>query len=262
MNNNKNNNSVIIFVIVLFSVLALCVTLVFIKLLNTSSTGSIFSKENYILEKVYDEEFTDEFKLIDVDVEVADVYVKVSEDDKTYIKVYNYEELTDVKVSSDTIKITAKTKKCFMFCNNKGGKVEIYLPVDYSNNIKIRSDVGDINVDEFKKASLEVDTNVGDLEVDKIKNVIAKSDVGDIKIDNIYEYVKIKTNVGDVRIKNLHITKDSEIDSEIGDVRIQNSNDIYVDAKPSVGEAKVHTNNRKSEITLKVTSSVGDIDVE
>ena len=258
---NKSNNNVIIFVIVLFSVLALSVTAVFIKLLNTSSTGNIFSKENYTLEKVYDEEFTDEFKLIDIDVEVADVYVKVSEDDKTYVKVYNYEELTDVKVSSDTIKITAKTKKCFMFCNNKGGKVEVYLPSNYSNDIKVKSDVGDINIEGFRDAYLEVDTNVGDLEVDKIKNVIAKSDVGDIKIDNIYEYVKIKTNVGDVRIENLNITKDSEIDSEIGDVKINAINDIYVDAKASVGDVKVNKNDRKSEITLKITSSVGDIKV-
>ncbi len=258
---NKSNNNVIIFVIVLFSVLALCVTAVFIKLLNTSSTGNIFNKENYTLEKVYDEEFKDEFKLIDIDAEVADVYIKVSEDDKTYVKVYNYEELTDVKVSSETIKVTAKTKKCFMFCNNKGGKVEVYLPSNYANDLKIESDVGDINIEGFRDAYLEVDTNVGDLEVDKIKNVIAKSDVGDIKIDNIYEYVKIETNVGDVRIENLNITKDSEIDSEIGDVKIENINDIYVDAKASVGETKVNKNDRKSEITLKITSSVGDIKV-
>ena len=258
---NKSNNNVIIFVIVLFSVLALCVTAVFIKLLNESKKGNIFDKENYTLEKVYDEEFTDEFKLIDINVEVADVDIKVSEDDKTYVKIYNYEELTDVKVSTDTIEITAKTKKCFMFCNNKGGKVEVYLPVDYSNDLKVKSDVGDINIEGFKNAYLEVDTNVGDLEVDKIKNVIAKSDVGDIKIDNIYEYVKIKTNVGDVRIENLNIIKDSEIDSEIGDVKIENINDIYVDAKASVGETKVNKNNRKSDITLKITSSVGDIKV-
>lgn len=259
---NKSNNNVIIFVIVLFSVLTLCTTVVFIKLLSTSSTGNIFNKENYTLEKVYDEEFADEFKLIDIDVEVADVYIRVSDDDKTHVKIFNYEELTDVKVSSDTIKITAKTKKCFMFCNNNGGKVEVYLPSNYANDIKVESDVGDINIEGFRNAYLEVDTNVGDLEVDKIKNVIAKSDVGDIKIENIYEYVKIKTNVGDVRIENLNITKDSEIDSEIGDVKIENINDIYVDAKASVGDVKVNKNDRKSEITLKITSSVGDIKVD
>ena len=96
-----------------------------------------------------------------------------------------------------------------------------------SNDLKIESDVGDINIEGFRDAYLEVDTNVGDLEVDKIKNVIAKSDVGDIKIENIYEYVKIETNVGDVRIENLNITKDSEIDSEIGDVKIENIKNYY-----------------------------------
>ena len=260
MNNNTNNNKVLIFVIVLFSVLALCVTLVFIKLLSESSTG-VFNNENYQLDKVYDEEFDNEFNLIDIDVEVADVDINVSLDDKTYVKVYNYEELTDVKVGEDAIKIVAKSKKCYFFCNNKGGKVEVYLPINYQNKINVKSNVGDITIEDFENAYLEVDTNVGDLEVDKIKNIEAKSDVGDIKIDNIYEYVKIKTNVGDVKIKNLNITKDSRIDSEIGDVKIQNINDIYVDAKANIGESKVNTNDRKSDVTLKITSSVGDIKV-
>ena len=262
MNNNSNSNKLIVAVIIVFALLTLAVTGVFIKLLSESKTGNIFDKENYTLEKVYDEEFEDEFKLIDIDVEVADVDIKASEDNKTYVKVYNYEELTDVKVSTDKIKITARAKKCFMFCNNKGGRVEVYLPIDYAYDLKVESDVGDVNIEGFRNAYLEVDTNVGDIEVDKIKNVVAKSDVGDIKLDNIYEYVKIKANVGDVKIKNLNITKDSEIDSEIGDVRIENINDIYVDAKASVGETKINKNNRKSDITLKITSSVGDIKVD
>lgn len=258
---NKSNNRVILFVIVLFSLLALLVTLVFVKLLKYNKTGVSFN-EVYSTVKVVDEEYEDNFKYIDIDTEVADVIVGVSNDEKTHVVIYNPEELTDYNKTDDSIKASLRSQKCFLFCTNQEhGKVEILLPENYSEKIEIKSAVGDVNVEDFNLANVTVNSNVGDVHIESGKHINVRTDVGDIKIDNVYEYLKLKSNIGDIKIKNLNITKNSSIDSEVGDVEITRINDIFIDASSSVGDTDIRENNRKSDITLRITTSVGDIEV-
>jgi len=48
----------------------------------------------------------------------------------------------------------------------------------------------------------------------------------------------------------------------MGDVSIGRTNDILIDAKTSLGEVDVRNNDYKSEITLKIDNSCGDITVK
>ena len=258
---NKNNNRVILFVIILFAVLTLAVTLLFVKLLDYNKHG-IKTSESYSKVLVVDEEYENEFKLIDIDSEIADITVGVSNDDKTHLVIYNPEELTDYKVSDDSIKVELKSQKCFLFCINQvHGKVEVLLPSTYSEKIDIKSAVGDVDVEDFDNATVIIDSNVGDVYVESGKSVDVRTDVGDIKIGNVYEYLKLKSNIGDIKVKNLNIIKNSSIESEVGDINVDRINDVYVDASSSVGDLKINVNDRKSDITLRISSSVGDVKV-
>ena len=65
-----------------------------------------------------------------------------------------------------------------------------------------------------------------------------------------------------IKIDKVQIAEDSYIKSDYGDVRIKETNDIYIDAKTDLGDVKINTNNRHSEITLKIEGDCGDIKVE
>ncbi|MDE5630205.1 MAG: DUF4097 family beta strand repeat-containing protein, partial [Bacilli bacterium] len=67
---------------------------------------------------------------------------------------------------------------------------------------------------------------------------------------------------GDISIKELTIDKNSEIENSMGDVSIGQTNDILIDAKTSLGEVNIRNNNYKSDITLSIDNSCGDITVK
>ena len=48
----------------------------------------------------------------------------------------------------------------------------------------------------------------------------------------------------------------------MGDISVGKTNDILIDAKTSLGEVNIRNNNYKSDITLSIDNSCGDITVK
>ena len=94
-----------------------------------------------------------------------------------------------------------------------------------------------------------------------VENIYAKLNTGDIKINNIINYMDLYTRTGDIKVDNADINKNSKIESNIGDVKLRKVSGCYIEASTKVGDTNINNTDRKSDIILKIKSKVGDIKV-
>lgn len=270
----KNKGLIIGLIIIL---ICLIISLVFfmIKMMNGSFRfrfGHNVSK-NKILEETY------EIMDIDIESQMADVHIIENTDNNIKVIVYSEQNRTTVNVENNKLVIKSNSKRCRGICiNTKIDKIELYLPENYMNKVKIKDDSGDIKIGKFDNLVLDVITDAGDIDIDSIKNakikvdagdidinkignIIIESDAGDIKIGTVNEQLSITTDAGDIKIDELNITKNSKIKADAGDIKIKSTNDIYIDAKADVGDVKINNSNRKSDIELNIRTDAGDIKV-
>lgn len=247
--------------------------------------------------KVIDETYDTSFDNINIDVKVGKVEIKKGNDQTVKVIIYGDEKRSSVKTSNKKLIISSKEKECFGFCFNQTiSKVEIYLPSEYEGNIQINSSYGDIDIDEFKNLNLNVKMDAGDIEIGSVKyadivnsygditinghseklyikekcgdveinevdDVTVQNNYGDIKVNKINSSLDIKDDCGDIEIDFISINKNSTIHNSLGDIEIGTTNEIFIDAKTNLGDTKINNNYHKSEIVLKITNSLGDIEV-
>ena len=272
----KNKSLIIAFIVFLVIIIA-ALLMIMVKFINGGSFmmfGHSVSKEK-VLEQIYDL-----YETVNIDTNMADINIKVNDENNIKVVIYGDKERTNVEEKEEKLNIETKMKKCNVFCfNYKIAQVNIYVPVNYKGNIIINSDIGDVTIERLENLSLDLTTNVGDTEIDsinsanissktgdinikKINNIVVDTNVGDIRIDSVNEYLNLKSNTGDIKIKEVYLTKNSNITNNVGDIKIDSTNEIYIDYKTDIGDAKVENNYRKSDVVLKIINNIGDIRVK
>lgn len=291
------NKGMIIALIVLLAICAVAL-LVFLVLLLTGNTKfRYFGFSHSVSEElVFEEVYENEFDEVNITASAADISIKTSSDEKVHVRIYGDKERTSVDVRSGKLKMEIKSKKCFGFCfNQKIAKIEIEIPSDFDKKIEIKNDYGNIEIDEFLNADIEIEENCGDVFVQGGREVDVKNDYGDIQIEKAVnikvkesagdvtigqvEVIDVKNNFGDIKIREVNgymnveqdcgdvevdyaiLTKNSKIENNLGDIKIGSTNEIYIDAKTSLGNVKINKNESKSDVTLKLENSCGDIKV-
>lgn len=288
-----------IFSIILLSIVVVLLTLFLIFSLSNKSflkNLSLTSKVSNI--KVVDKAYEELFEKINIDTNAGNVEIRKSNDSQIKVIIYGDKERTKVSVNHNELNISSKEKDCFGLCFNRTiSKIELYIPHNYDKNIKITSSYGNVEVDEFKNLNLNVKMEAGNIEIDSIKqadivnsygdiivngyseklyikekcgdveigevdNVIVQNNYGDIKINKVNSSLDIKDDCGDIKIASIIINKDSIIHNSLGDIKIGSTNEIFIDAKTNLGDTKINNNYHKSDIVLKVTNSLGDIEIE
>ena len=255
------NKGLIIFLICILTIISILVTLFFVKLLNGNFNIAIFKSvsdtiiEEKEFENIYDEVIlsskNSDIELIKTDLDNIKIVIYGSKKDKIE---YNETNKLDINFIQET---------CKFFCiNNKRGKVLLYIPINYNKNIIIKTDVGDVKVDDFINLNINITTNVGDVNIESINEAVINTDVGKVNISKVNSKVDIETNVGDVRIEDLNITKNSKIYTDIGDITIKSINDVNINYKNDIGDKNVNKNNKDSMINLMLETDIGDIEVE
>ena len=291
------NKKLIITLIILLSIIMIALSIFFVNLLQGNfkfkgfRMGLQISNE-LILDKTYEEKFNN----IVIDATTSEIFIKRSDTENMKTVIYGEKDYTDVATSNGTLNIQIKEKNCIGFCfNQKSAKVEIYLPKEYDGKIDINNDYGDISIDEFLNANIDVEedcgnvkilggnivkveNNYGDIEIGKanvstinedcgdvtisnINDVTVKNSYGDIKIKSVNNYLYLENDCGDIELNNMNLNKDSYIKDDYGDIEIGNTNEIFIDAKTDLGKVKIKNNYHKSDITLKIENDCGDIEV-
>lgn len=278
-------------------VLLVIVVVILTSILTIMLKGNIhFGTKTIMKEKIVDETYTESFATISITADAAEIEIKNSTDKKVHLIIYGDENRTTVSNTSSKLEIETKAKRCFGICFNiKITKVELYIPEFYENDLEIKNKYGDIKIEDLPFAKTEVTADCGNINIDKIAKariennygnisidsideaeVVAKcgdidienlkygnitNNLGDIKISKIVGKVDIREDCGNVKIASITLEKDSSIENSLGDITIGKTNEIYIDARTSLGDVKINNNFHQSDITLKIKNSAGDIKV-
>lgn len=292
------NRKLIISLIIILSIIAVLLLLFMFGLL-TGNFGISNFKYNYKVsnELVIDETYDMSFTKINIDSNASNIYIKNSNDENTKLIIYGDKENIKVDTSNNVLNISSKEKPCIGICFNRNvSKIEVYLNKDYDKDIKITNKFGDIEIADFVNANFDIEENAGNISIEKgnnvnilskygdtkvttlnVGNIIAKAgdvevnyandividnSLGNIKITTVSNYLNLKNNCGDIKLGSINLKENSSIKDDLGDVKIGKTNEIYIDAKTSLGDVKINNNYNKSDVILKIENSCGDIEVD
>ena len=294
-----NNKTPKIILIVFLSILVIGLSIFFVNILTNKNFrfGHFSFGHKVSNELVFNQEYETVFDTIKIDSKSSDIEVKEGNESKVKVVIYGDKDETNVEVVNNKLNIKSNEKGCIGFCFNMTiAKIEVYLPSSYSGNINIENNYGDVNIGNFDNLilyatldagdikvdslktgkiknsygdikisgyskELNIDQDCGDVEVSEVDRIKLENNYGDINIGKVNEYLQIKEDCGDVEIASLNLKENSSIHNSYGDIKIGSTNEIYINAKTSLGDTKVNNNYQKSDVTLTIDNSCGDIRV-
>lgn len=259
------NKELIIVNIIILSMITL--GLIFVLFFCINNKFSFFNISNRSKTKIYDESYeTKEISDIEILSSCGDVKIQESTDENIKVVVYG-ENKDNLKVdlnNGNELKIdySEKRKLSFFGINRGVSYIVVNIPSTYDRNISIDIKYGDMEIDDFENATMDINDNCGDITVGKVKDLKVKSSYGDIEVKSVLSKLDIRSNCGDIEIDNIQLFENSSIKSDLGDIKIGTTNDICIDAKVSLGDCKVNNSNRNSEVVLSIENNCGDIKVD
>ena len=294
-----NNKTPKIILIVFLSILVIGLSIFFVNILTNKNFrfGHFSFGHKVSNELVFNQEYETIFDIIKIDSKSSDIEIKEGNESKVKVVIYGDKDETNVEIVNNKLNIKSNEKKCIGFCFNMTiAKIEVYLPSSYSGNINIENNYGDVNIGNFDNLildakldagdikvdslksgkiknsygdikilgyskELEIDQDCGDVEVSEVDRIKLENNYGDIDIGKVNEYLQIKEDCGDVKIDSLNLKENSSIHNSYGDIKIGSTNEIYINAKTSLGDTKINNNYQKSDVTLTIDNSCGDIRV-
>ncbi len=294
-----NNKTLKIILIIFLSILVIGLSVFFVNILTNKNFrfGHFSFGHKVSNELVFNQEYETVFDTIKIDSKSSDIEVKEGNESKVKAVIYGDKDETNVEVVNNKLNIKSNEKGCIGFCFNMTiAKIEVYLPSSYSGNINIENNYGDVNIGNFDNLilyatldagdikvdslktgkiknsygdikisgyskELNIDQDCGDVEVSEVDRIKLENNYGDINIGKVNEYLQIKEDCGDVEIASLNLKENSSIHNSYGDIKIGSTNEIYINAKTSLGDTKVNNNYQKSDVTLTIDNSCGDIRV-
>ena len=292
-----NNKTLKIILIIFLSLLVIGLSVFFVNILTNKDFrfGHFSFGHKVSNELVFNQEYEAIFDIIKIDSKSSDIEIKEGNESKVKVVIYGDKDETNVEIVNNKLNIKSNEKKCIGFCFNMTiAKIEVYLPSSYSGNINIENNYGDVNIGNFDNLildakldagdikvdslksgkiknsygdikilgyskELEIDQDCGDVEVSEVDRIKLENNYGDINIGKVNEYLQIKEDCGDVKIDSLNLKENSSIHNSYGDIKIGSTNEIYINAKTSLGDTKINNNYQKSDVTLTIDNSCGDI---
>lgn len=295
------SKGLIITLIVMLSITCIALLTIMILMINGKlnfRNFGIFGINKISNTKILDEVYDTSIEDINITTDISKIIIKKSNDENVRVIVYGDDDKDKISVDleNNKLKINSKGKKCTFFCFNiKMSKIEVYIPSNYDKSIYVKNAYGDIEISDFLNANITVEEDcgdvyiegakkvnvknkLGDIKIDKVTdanieedcgdikvgtvdNITVKNNLGDIKIKSVNNYLNIEEDCGDVEIDDVILNKDSSIKNSLGDIKIRSTNEIYIDAKTNLGDTKIKNNYNKSDVTLKINNSCGDIKV-
>ncbi|MCI8641420.1 MAG: DUF4097 domain-containing protein [Clostridia bacterium] len=259
------NKCLIITMIILLSIIVIgLIALLYFVISGKHKFYIGLNKEKTSEDIIYEESYElDKIDCIEVLSSAGNVKFEENTDGKIKVVVYgkNNGKLR-VDLNNNKLRIDYPEKINFFGINSYMNEIIVYVPQNYSKEIKIDLDYGNVEILDLEQATIDIKEDCGNVNLGKIKNVTIKNDYGDIEIEEVLNKLNIKSNCGNIKIDNVKLLEDSIIKSDLGDVIIDGTNDIFIDADVDLGDTKVNNNNRQAEITLEIKVDCGNIKVD
>jgi hypothetical protein len=120
-------------------------------------------------------------------------------------------------------------------------KLEFYVPNNM--DVKMNSDLGDIDVNGLKANTTKVYTALGDITAENVSgNIDLNTDLGDISMNDLSGKINSVTSLGDIDGEYILISDNSKFNTSLGDIDVQLNNplsDCSLDLSSSLGKVKV-----------------------
>ena len=246
-----------ILLIILLSILVIGTTIFFVNVLKNNSFSFITREStNIVFKEEYDDVFTD----IAINSKFGNIIVNQIDEKKVTVEIYGEKDKVKVDAEYNTLFIETDMDGCTFFCFNRTiSKVIINLPKDYAYNLAINDNYGNITVGQFDNMILKASLNAGDINVKSVKRIKVDNNFGDIDIGRVNEYMMVDESFGNITIGEVTLNDNSSVENSFGNITIGRTNEIKINAKTSLGKAKIHNNNEDSYIILNIKNSFGNI---
>lgn len=259
------NKGLIITTIILLSIVIFFLIIFLVVCLKGGRgfRGIIFGFGSKSTKVIYDNQFKlEDIKSIKIKEDAGDITIKETSNESIQVVLYGDDE-DDAKVilSNGKLDIDNTHKRRRIFGGSKNDII-VYIPSTYANEIEIENDYGNCEIADLENATLNIDCDAGNVEVGKVKNAKIKCDFGNVEVEEILNKCDIKADCGNIEINKISIQENSTIKANLGDIDINHTNDIYIEANVDLGKTNISSNNRNSNVTLKIECDCGNVDVK
>lgn len=146
---------------------------------------------------------------------------------------------------------------------SESSKMEFNVPKNI--DVKMNSDLGDIDVDGLNTNTIKLYTSLGDITAESVSgNIDLHTDLGDISMKNLEGKISSVTSLGDVSGVNMTISDDCLLNSSLGDIDVQLNNPILeckLDLSTSMGKVKVKRADLKTKSRNELKTDSGKFKV-
>lgn len=241
MMEKRKNNIFVAFALISTGILIALIALIMVgfdfERLNDEHT----EKKNYTTSENIDS--------IIVSSDVSKVNIKKTAGDTCRVEyVESNKTRINVTLENGTLEIKEKDKRKwydfvrFSFLTSYNYKINIYLPEDQYESLKVRTDTGSIRVDSIsvkEKIKLEADTGSVDVENLTCEELICDVDTGHIDIDDINsDAVTLSTDTGSISAKDTIVKGHFKASTDTGSVKINDIEADTIDIKTDTGSIK------------------------
>ena len=211
-------------------------------------------------------EITENFDDISIKTDTADIVFAVSDDGKCKVGCYeDKKEKHSVTVQGNTLVINIVNQKSwydYIGINFGSPKITVYLPKTEYTSLVIKTNTGDISLENISAGSLDITVSTGDVDLKNIEcnSVLSSGSTGDIHLKNVIakEEVSIKRSTGDVKFNGCDAGEIS-VETDTGDISGSlNSEKVFI-TKTSTGKIDVPKTVTGGKCEIK--TDTGDIKI-
>ena len=277
MNSSK---FLIIFTIILLIFIIVALSWILVFALRNGKNFDFSFNIGGTYEKIMEKDIDIEtFKDLKMNYKVGNIYIKHSEENKVKVVAFG-KETDEVKCEvTDNLLYIEDFHKEEIELGSKERKIEIYLPKEFSNTITCDGNAGNIKIEDFDNAKLNINTkagnvnigntalasiltDAGNIKVKKVPELRIETNAGNINVEEVSKKCNIKSDAGNIKVENLLVTENSSIETDMGNINIEKTSDVNVQTKHGLGVVKVENNNTSSNITVYVKTDLGNIHVK
>lgn len=192
----------------------------------------------------------DAFDTINIETDVASISIR---NGSSYKVEYSYRNSLNtsyepkVSLEAGALSITQKLPPNSM--GNGECSIIIYVPSGNElKDIKIRNDVGNIEIEDVNAKKTDVQTDVGEIKIENMKadKLTACSDVGNVTIKNVISGKTTLTgDVGDITANSCELG-DLELSNSIGDITLDDTTYTDLDTSADIGTINVNGEKRNA----------------
>lgn len=221
------------------------------------------SEQNVNIEKVFD---AAGINCINVDTSSTDV--NFIPEDRRDIKVHlngysssSEPELT-VKQNGDRLDVYTRNNNRVISIgfNITNLKLDIYIPEDYSKDIKIRTSSGEVNIERLNIENFTYDASSGDLTGEEFapRSSRIETSSGEVRFRGFGGDLELKTSSGDAEIEYSSKSANTNITTSSGNITLTGfTGDLH--SRAQSGDIKVDYTDFNNSINMK--SSSGEIEI-